>query len=145
MPVVAVFDTNVLFSGLGWKGKPFQCLELARSGTVKGVTCREIMDELADKLASKLGFTAQQVQDSLTDLLSFMQMAAIAGTLRVVADDPDDDKVLECGIASGAAFIVTGDRRHLLPLGSYQGMQILSPTDFLAIITTSGSTGTGPP
>jgi putative PIN family toxin of toxin-antitoxin system len=145
MPVVAVFDTNVLFSGLGWKGAPFQCLELARSGRVLGVTCREILDELADKLASKLGFTTQQVQDSLTDLLSFIRMAAIAGTLRVVADDPDDDKILECGVASGAAFIVTGDRRHLLPLGSYQGMQILSPRDFLAAIAASGSSGTSPP
>jgi len=29
---VAVFDTNVLLSGVGWKGKPFQCLELARDG-----------------------------------------------------------------------------------------------------------------
>ncbi len=26
---VAVFDTNILFSAVGWKGKPFLCLELA--------------------------------------------------------------------------------------------------------------------
>ena len=25
---IAVFDTNILFSGVGWKGKPFLCLEL---------------------------------------------------------------------------------------------------------------------
>ncbi|MDY0167569.1 MAG: hypothetical protein RBS80_13565 [Thermoguttaceae bacterium] len=27
MPTVAVFDTNVLFSSLGWQGKPYECLE----------------------------------------------------------------------------------------------------------------------
>ncbi len=55
MPQVAVFDTNVLLSGVGWKGKPFQCLELARSGIVAGITCSEIIDELAEKLPAKLG------------------------------------------------------------------------------------------
>ena len=40
MRPVIVFDTNILFSAVGWKGKPFECVELARSGTVEGVTCR---------------------------------------------------------------------------------------------------------
>lgn len=43
MRLVAVFDTNVLLSGVAWKGKPYQCLELARAGAVEGVTCREIL------------------------------------------------------------------------------------------------------
>ena len=36
MPLVAVFDTNILFSAVGWQGKPFECLEMARGGTVDG-------------------------------------------------------------------------------------------------------------
>ena len=28
MRKIAVFDTNILFSGVGWKGKPLLCLEL---------------------------------------------------------------------------------------------------------------------
>ena len=50
MRKIAVFDTNILFSGVGWKDKPFLCLELARAGVVDGVTCRELLDELAEKL-----------------------------------------------------------------------------------------------
>jgi hypothetical protein len=45
MRFVAVFDTNILFSAVGWKGTPFECLEMARVGTVEGVTCREILEE----------------------------------------------------------------------------------------------------
>ncbi len=41
MRFVAVFDTNILLSGIGWNGNPFRCLELARSGTVEVVTCQE--------------------------------------------------------------------------------------------------------
>ena len=56
MRKIAVFDTNILFSGVGWKGKPFLCLELPAAGMVDGVTCRELLDELAEKLQSKLSF-----------------------------------------------------------------------------------------
>ncbi|BAZ69254.1 hypothetical protein NIES4106_40250 [Fischerella sp. NIES-4106] len=37
---VVVFDTNTLFSGLGWRGSPYRCLELARNGQVSLPTAR---------------------------------------------------------------------------------------------------------
>ena len=55
------------------------------------------------------------------------------GKLKVITADPDDDKVLECAVVAGATHIVTGDRRHLLPLGTYQGIQIITAADFLAV------------
>ena len=48
MRKIAVFDTSILFSGVGWKGKPYRCLEPARAGTVDGATCRESLDELTE-------------------------------------------------------------------------------------------------
>ena len=79
MRPVVVFDTNVLFSGLGWKGKPHQCLELARSGQVTGVTCRELLDELAEKLQTKLAFTAELAGETIADLLTFLCVVAVPG------------------------------------------------------------------
>jgi predicted nucleic acid-binding protein len=66
-----VFDTNVLFSAAGWQGAPYQCVELARSGATTGVTCAEILDELADKLQTKPRFTAEQALATIADLLTF--------------------------------------------------------------------------
>ncbi len=135
MRKIAVFDTNILFSGVGWKGKPFLCLELARAGLVDGVTCPELLDELAEKLESKLSFTPEQTLDTLTDLVTFLRVVSITGNLKAVAADPDDDKVLECAVTVGATHIITGDRRHLLPLGTFQGIPILTAADFLAVAT----------
>lgn len=135
MPQVAVFDTNVLFSGVGWKGKPYQCLELARTGAVEGVTCREVLDELAEKLQAKLSFTLEQAVETVADLLTFLRLVSISGQLKAIPSDPDDDKVLECAVVAGATHVVTGDRRHLLPLGSFQGIQIVSAAEFLALVT----------
>jgi putative PIN family toxin of toxin-antitoxin system len=130
---VAVFDTNILFSAIGWKGKPFECVELARAGTVEGVTCQELLDELAEKLETKLSFSPEQVVETLADLMTFLRVVSIPGVLKAVLADPDDDKVLECAAVAGASHMVTGDRRHLLPMGSYKGIPIVTAADFLTI------------
>jgi putative PIN family toxin of toxin-antitoxin system len=114
MRAIAVFDTNILFSGVGWKGKPYECLELARAGTVEGVTCRELLDELAEKLQLKLSFTAEQAVDTVADLITFLRLVPITGHLKSVPADPDDDKVLEC------AVIARDAHRH-------RGSQALAP------------------
>jgi putative PIN family toxin of toxin-antitoxin system len=141
---IVVFDTNVVFSGLGWRGTPYRCLELTRAGTVEGLTCREILDELAEKLETKLHFSPDQVTDTIGDLLTFLRLVTITKRLKIVTADPDDDKVVECAVVGGATHIVTGDRRHLLPLGSYQDIAIVSAADFLALVTAS-SAGSGQP
>ena len=112
MPPVAVFDTNVLVSGVVWRGTPYQCLELARSGAVRGLTCRELLDELARILQDKLSFSNEMVGATLTDLLSFLEVVALPGTLKAVAADPDEDKVLECAMVGGAQYVHTAPRRH---------------------------------
>jgi predicted nucleic acid-binding protein len=45
--------------------------------------------------------------------------------------DPDDEMVLECGLAAEADFIVSGDKKHLLALGQFRGIPIVSPAEFL--------------
>ncbi len=54
MQPIVVYDTNILLSGIGWEGNPYRCLELARQGKIEGSTCSEILDELAEKLTTKL-------------------------------------------------------------------------------------------
>ena len=137
MPAVAVFDTNVLFSAVGWQGAPYRCVELARVGSVAGVTCQELLDELSDKLGTKLAFTPEQALETVVDLLTFLRVVPITGQLRVVPTDPDDDKVVECAVVAAATHLVTGDRRHLLPLGHFEGIQIVTPTEFLAAVAES--------
>jgi predicted nucleic acid-binding protein len=51
---------------------------------------------------------------------------------RIVAD-PADNRVLEAAVEGGADYIVTGDR-HLLDLKQHEGIEIVTPADFLAIL-----------
>lgn len=50
-----------------------------------------------------------------------------------VSADPDDTKFLECALAGGADYIVSGDA-HLLNVGQHEGIQIVSPAAFLSVL-----------
>ena len=45
---------------------------------------------------------------------------------RVVPTDPDDDHVIAAAIAGTADLIASGDKRDLLALASYQGIEIVT-------------------
>ncbi len=66
-------------------------------------------------------------------------VAAVATVLKpekrlaVLADDPDN-RILECAVAARAEGIVTGDR-HLLDLGTFEGIQIVTLAVFLVRTT----------
>ena len=45
---------------------------------------------------------------------------------RIVANDADDDHVIAAAVAARAELIVTGDRKHLLPIGTHQGIAIVT-------------------
>jgi len=126
-----VFDTNVWISGLLWRGKPYQCLLLVRAGLVQPVYCPSMLQELADELRERFGFSANRLQAIRFELTSKGELVGVPGTLRVVPDDPDDDKFVECALEAQVPKIVSGDR-HLLALREYQGIRILSPAEFLA-------------
>ncbi|MTJ51778.1 putative toxin-antitoxin system toxin component, PIN family [Anabaena sp. UHCC 0253] len=134
MRLIVVFDTNVLLSGIGWRSKPFRCLELARSGIIEGVICPEILEEVTKKLQQKLKFSDTQVIDTIADLLSFLRLVTITNTLNFLTTDPDDNMVLECAVLANATHIVTGNKCFLSPLVSYEGIAIVNATDFLTFI-----------
>lgn len=137
MAYIVVFDTNILISALlSLHGAPFRCLALARFGHVESVICDPILDEFTGKLQTKFGYAPAQAQAAAAEIRQFSRLVTITQRLQVVAADPKDDKVIECAVAGGATHIVTGDRRHLLPLGSYQGIAIVSATEFLRLVAT---------
>ena len=47
-----------------------------------------------------------------------------------VCEDPDDNKFIECAIASDTKIIVSGDK-HLLKITGYQGITVFKPREFV--------------
>lgn len=50
-----------------------------------------------------------------------------------VSADPDDNLILGVAVAAGADTLVTGDKSHLLGLGTVEGVSVRSARAFLAL------------
>ena len=72
----------------------------------------------------------------LADYVEAIELVEPASVPRVVVGDVDDDQVIAASIAARADLIVSGDRKHLLPLGSHQGIEIIDAAEALRRITT---------
>lgn len=126
-PALLVLDTNVLISAVLFGGTPEAIVNLCRSGKTQLVTSDAILVELSGVLRRKFGMEGRQVVAIVEELRSFAMVVVPATTLNVIEVDPDDNRVLECAVEARADFIVSGDTRHLLPLGEYDGISIVSP------------------
>jgi len=71
LPLTAVFDTNILFSAPGWRGNPFRCVERAHTGEFRVFTCPELMEELAEKLGTRLHFSRNKSRKHWPNIRAF--------------------------------------------------------------------------
>jgi len=131
--VRAVFDTNIWVSALRMQGNPYRCSLLAVLGFVVSVTCDELLGELRRVLTLKFKFPSETVERHIAAIRSFSELVVITGQLRVVVEDPEDDKVVECAVVGNADYIVTGDK-HLLALKQYGNIAIVKAAEFLKIV-----------
>ena len=134
--VRAVLDTNVYVGGtILSRGVPYQLLEAWRQNEFILVTSEAILAEIErvlryPRIRRRYSVTAQDIARLMDSLRA--DALVVPGEVEVsrTSDDPDDDKFLACALEAQAECIVTGDP-HLLSLGSYHGIAILTPREFL--------------
>ncbi len=128
-----VLDTNVVASAILWGGTPPQLVDAAKAGVFELVTSQTLLAEQLDvlgrkKFAARLqdaGLTPQGIVDDLRRLAPVVSPPAVP---RVVPNDPDDDHVLAGALDGSADLVVSGDR-HLLVIGSFEGMPIVTASE----------------
>ena len=138
-----VIDTNLLVSAVISAGLPRQLLDAARAGEFELCTSEVLLAELQgvlgrSKFANRLtqaGLTPQAIVDDLRKLAVVVAPATVP---RVVPTDPDDDHVLAAAVAGAADLIASGDRRDLLPLGSYAGIPIVTAREAMERLAPPG-------
>ena len=131
-----VLDTNVLISAfISAKGAPAQVFDLWQAGLLEIVTSQEALDELQrvltyPRIRGRLRFSDEQVQQYFLLLRAYAVYLEDLSITAVIAADPDDDVFLALALSSNAQYIVSGDG-HLLDVGVYQDIAIVTPAAFL--------------
>ena len=126
-----VIDTNIFVSSF-FGGNPRRIIDLWKTEKITLCLSKEILDEYIEVL-QRIGL---QDEDELGELLSLfkrgfnMLFTTKTPKVKVVKDDPDDDKFIECAVALKAEVIITGDKA-IEAVGEYMGVKILTPQRFL--------------
>lgn len=129
-----VIDTNVFVSMLIRPGHMSDAIieKIDRGAVV--LYSAETLSELIEVLG-RGKFAKYTTKD---DIAAFVRWFADVGELVTVTRevqaslDPKDDKFLSLALSGGADAIISGDKKHLLSLGLFEGISILSPADFIA-------------
>lgn len=143
-PLRLVLDTNVVVSGLLWSGPPRRLLEAAMAGEVQLFSSAVLLDELAHtldhpKFAARMEAFDTNPAALVAQYTALVSLVAPASVPRIVTNDADDDHVIAAAVAARAELIITGDRKHLLPVGAHEGIAIVTAREMLERIGSRGN------
>lgn len=135
-----VLDTNTVISGLFWRGRPFEVLELMRSGKIKVYTSEAIREELLEvlqrpKFSQKLALLNSSAQQVVNRFISWVEVIEVGEVAKVVISDPDDDQIIACAKLANADFIISGDA-DLLNVNGNISIPIVNAGQFLDILAS---------
>jgi putative PIN family toxin of toxin-antitoxin system len=125
-----VYDTNVLISALGFKGRTARLWTLVEEERVALILSPFILDELERNLAKKLRLAMPAVRAILDEVKGRAEIIEPTLRLDTIKEKDSDNRILECAISGKATVIVTGNMKHIRPLGRFRGIEIKTPGEF---------------
>jgi len=132
----AVFDTNILVSAWFWEGNESKLIESVEEGIVHGYSSRQLIEELCRTLRyPKFNLSQDEVESIRSYYLLLFKIASPKQAINIILEDPGDNMVLECALEAEADYIVSGDH-HLLNVGEFRGVKIVTAAELLKIIST---------
>ena len=132
-----VTDTNILVSGLMFSGNERRVLELGAQGIVDIFLSQHIIGELTGVLSRKFHLSEVDLARNMAQIPLWATIVEPTIPVSLISRNPPDDRILECCLESNAHFLITGDRRDLLPLGNFRGTSIITSAEFLRAIDRS--------
>ena len=131
-----VLDTNVLISAVLVKsGNPVQIIQMWQAGLFELLLSPATFEEIERVFTyPKIQKRLQAQPDRVPGFLELLRTNGIwvepTVQLNAVKKDESDNRQLETAVAGKADYLITGDA-HLLMLGTYAGIQIVTPAAFV--------------
>jgi len=132
-------DANVFVSAvLKPQSDLARIFDLVKAGKVKLIISSDILSEirgvlLYPKLRKRHRRTPKKIDDFLKKTVRVSIITSGKMKVEAIKDDPEDNKYLAAAAEGKADFIISGDH-HLIELGIFQGIRILSPSMFLKLL-----------
>lgn len=126
-----VCDSNIFISGFIFGGNPERIIKSCRERKLSLVVSPEILNEVARILKEKFRWNKNDIERAIISVIKISEVVRPEVRVNRIRKDQSDNRVLECAVFGKVDYIVTGDKKHLLPLKKYRGVSIISPGEFL--------------
>jgi putative PIN family toxin of toxin-antitoxin system len=133
-----VLDTNIYISNLiSEKGNPAKIVRWWLEGEFDVLVSQPIIDEILrvtdyERIKKKYAKVRENRLEYAALIAEQALLTEPRQKLDVVVSDESDNRYVECAVAGGAQYIITGDE-HLLELREYGGIIVLTPAAFVAL------------
>ena len=134
-----VLDTNVIVSGLNFPGNERLVLDLATRSRFELYLSEFILREVIGVLRRKFGWSEESSNQAIEMLQNAATVIQPSSQPEVLDRDHPDNLILACAEDVSADYLVTGDRRHLLPLGAHGTTKILNAPRLLSVLEGQSS------
>ena len=127
-----VLDTNIYLSGLAFPASPpALILNFARQKKFETYCSGFIIEEIRRNLISKFDFSDKAAEQLIKEILKFVIIIIPKNKVNKILTKKDDNRILECALAARADYLVTGDKKHILPLKNIGKTKIIGAADFI--------------
>jgi len=126
-------DTNVWLSGLVFSGNPALIVDLAMKKRFELILSSVILKEIENNLVHKFKVPENKALALISSIAKVADLYEPQGTIHIIKEMHADNLVLETAFVGRAEYLVTGDKKHLLPLGTFKGIKIVTPSAFLSL------------
>ena len=125
-----VLDTNIIISGIFWKGPPNAILNLWLKDKIQAVATKAILNEYIGSLKN-MDTNPELLNQWSVFILENIELTKDQSIFKICRD-PDDNKFLNCTMSAEADYLITGDK-DLLSLKDKVSVKIVSAQEFLKI------------
>lgn len=129
-----VIDTNVILNALYPGSKNYWIRKALEHQELTLCVTTDILDEYAEIISNYFDTETSNLFLSALDLLPNIIHIQKYFFWQLIPEDPDDEKFVDCAIASGAEFLVTNDR-HFQKLKKlpFPKINVINEDEFKAI------------
>ncbi|MDK2895976.1 MAG: uncharacterized protein PWP04_96 [Candidatus Atribacteria bacterium] len=128
-----VIDTNVFISAFAFGGNALEIIRLFLKDDIEVYISPFIFEEVIRILREKFFWEEPKTEKLLALIRPKANEVYPKVKVSIIKSKDDDNRILECALESKADYIISGDRRHILPLKELEGIKTISVREFLKI------------
>jgi len=129
-----VLDTNVYISAIIIGGVCEKLFEEIQKRDFKIFISPFLIQEIIKVLKKKFKWDDEMIQFVICFLLEKAILIYPQKEVFIIKEKEDDNRILELALEAKAHFLISGDKKHILPLKKINHTQIISPKNFLKIL-----------